>query len=180
MTKSPLGSLVDKGIDSVQLYKYGRKPFIFFACSIIISQLVLQGLQNASFVKGLNPPNPEWKESLSQLSARVQHLYRSLIFCGSFVLGVSQAVKKQKDIYNPDLGPVYLYGKLILFLLVIEFITNLLLQPSKTNLKVNPNYFLQWARMISKDTCEQMISGASSGFGYGYLIRGVGVLFKTY
>jgi len=180
MTKSPLGSLVDKGIDAIQLYKYGRKPFIFFAFAIILSLLALQGLQGASFVKGIDPPNPEWKESLSQLSTRVQHLYRSLIFCGSFVLGVSQAVKKQKDIYNPDLEPVYLYGKLIIVLFVIEFICNLLLQPSKNNLKLSSNYFLLWARSVAKDTSEQMISGASSGFGYGYLVRGAGVLFKAY
>jgi len=172
--------LVDKSIEAVQLYKYGRKPFIFFAVAILATLLALQGLQSAPFVKGINPPNPEWKESLSQLQTRVQHLYRSLIFSGSFVLGISQAVKKQKDIYDPDLGPVFLYGKLILCLFVIEFICNLLLQPTKDNLKISTNFFLHWARTIAKDTSEQMISGASSGFGYGYLVRGAGVLFKAY
>lgn len=171
---------MDKGIEAVHLYKYGRKPFIFFAVAILATQLALHGIQSAPFVKGINPPNPEWKESLNQLLTRVQHLYRSLIFSGSFVLGISQAVKKQADIYNPDLGPVFLYGKLILSLFVIEFICNLLLQPTKDNLKLSTNFFLHWARSIAKDTSEQMISGASSGFGYGYLVRGAGVLFKAY
>jgi len=180
LTRSPLNSLLDKSIDSLHLYKYGRKPFIFFACAIVLSLLALQSLQDANFVKGINPPNPEWKESLNQLHGRVQHLYKSLIFCGSFVLGISQAVKKQQDIYNPDLGPVFLYGKLILLLFVIEFVCNLMLQPTKTNLKLSSNPFLLWARSIAKETSEQMISGASSGFGYGYLVRGAGVLFKAY
>jgi hypothetical protein len=180
LTKSPLGSLMDKSLEVLQLYKYGRKPFIFFASGILLTLLGLQYLQQTTFVRGINPPNPEWKESLSQLHTRIQHLYRSLIFCGSFVLGISQAVKKQKDIYNPDLGPVFLYGKLLLLLVVIEFVCNLVLQPTKSNLKLSSNPFFLWARSIAKDTSEQMISGASSGFGYGYLVRGAGVLFKAY
>jgi hypothetical protein len=141
--------------------------------------LVLHGLQTAPFVRGLNPSNPEWKESFSQLQQRIQHLYRNLIFGGSFVLGVAQAVKKS-DIQNPDLTYVYLYGKLILVFFIVEFICNLLLQPGKGEDKLNQNFFLLWLRTLSRDTAEQMISGVSSGFGYGYMVKGAGILFKAY
>jgi hypothetical protein len=179
LTRSPLGSLVDKGAQALDLYKYGRKPFIFFTLAIALSMLAINGMQTAPFVKGLNPPNPEWKESFVQLLARVQHLYRSLIFAGSFVLGVSQAVKKS-DLLNPDLTYVYLYGKLILTLLVVEFVCNLLLQPTKGSDGLSQNFFILWLRSIARDTSEQMISGVSSGFGYGYLVKGAGILFKAY
>lgn len=177
MGKSPLASLVDQGAQALDLYKYGRKPFIFFTLAIALSLLLIQGLQTAPFVRGLNPPNPEWKESLIQLQGRVQHLYRNLLFAGSFVLGVSQAVKRS-DTLNPNLTYVYLYGKLILMLLVIEFVCNLLLQPSK-NSQTQQNYFLLWLRTLCRDTSEQMISGVASGFGYGYLVKGAAFVFKV-
>ena len=179
LTRSPLGSFVDSSAQALDLYKYGRKPFIFFTLAIALSMLCIQALQTAPFVKGVNPPNPEWKESILQLQTRVQHLFRNLVFAGSFVLGVSQAVKKS-DILNPELRYVYLYGKLILMLLIVEFICNLLLQPSKGEKAITQNFALLWLRGIAKDTSEQMISGVSSGFGYGYLVKGAGVIFKAY
>jgi len=178
MVRSPLASLVDQGAQALDLYKYGRKPFIFFTLAISLTLLLLQGLQTAPFVRGLNPPNPEWKESLIQLQARVGHLYRNLIFAGSFVLGVSQAVKRA-DILNPNLTYVYLYGKLILMLLVVEFVCNLLLQPNKNAKEIPQNYFFLWLRTLCRDTSEQMISGVASGFGYGYLVKGAAYVFKV-
>ncbi len=179
MARSPLGTLVDQSAKALDLYKYGRKPFIFFTLAIALTSLVLHGLQTVPFVRGLNPANPEWKESFIQLQQRIQHLYRNLIFGGSFVLGVAQAVKKS-DIQNPDLTYVYLYGKLILVFFIVEFICNLLLQPTKNETKLDPNFFLLWLRTLSRDTAEQMISGVSSGFGYGYMVKGAGILFKAY
>jgi hypothetical protein len=178
MARSPLASLVDKGAQALDLYKYGRKPFIFFTLAISLTLLMIQGLQTAPFVRGLSPPNPEWKESLIQLHGRVQHLYRNLIFAGSFVLGISQAVKRA-DLVNPDLTYVYLYGKLILMLLVIEFVCNLLLQPTKNAKDTPQNFFFLWLRTLCRDTSEQMISGVASGFGYGYLVKGAGFVFKV-
>jgi hypothetical protein len=178
MARSPLASMVDQGAQALDLYKYGRKPFIFFTLAISLTLLLLQGLQTAPFVRGLNPPNPEWKESLIQLHGRVQHLHRNVIFAGSFVLGVSQAVKKT-DILNPNLTYVYLYGKLILMMLIIEFVCNLLLQPTKNAKDTPQNYFFLWLRTLCRDTSEQMISGVASGFGYGYLVKGAGFVFKV-
>lgn len=189
LTKSPLGSLVDKSAAALSLYKYGRKPFVFFATGIALSSLALQVLLGFKFVRGVNPPNPEWKESLVNLQSRIAFLFRNLIYAGSFVLGVSQAVKKQKDIFNPNLAPALLYGKLLVVLFLIEFVCNLLLSPraGKGNeadaaAHSMPIVYavLSWLRMLSRDTSEQMIAGAASGFGFGYLVRGVGVLFKAY
>lgn len=189
LTKSPFGTVVESSAAALNLYKYGRKPFIFFAIAIAITSLFLQFLQGFKFVRGVNPPNPEWKESISQLQSRIVFLYRNLIYSGSFVLGVSQAVKKQEDIFNPDIKPVLLYGKLLIILLLIEFVCNILLQPkagkngeADANVHTYPFLFaiLSWLRNLVRNTSEQMISGASTGFGYGYLIRGVGVLFKKY
>jgi hypothetical protein len=144
---------------------------------VALTSLCIHGLQTAPFVRGINPPNPEWKESFIQLQARVQHLYRNIIFAGSFVLGVSQAVKKS-DILNPNLTYVYMYGKLILMLMVIEFVCNLVLQPTK-GAKEQQHYALLWLRTLARDTSEQMISGVASGFGYGYLVKGAGYVFKV-
>lgn len=188
ITKSPFGTLIDVSSAALNLYKYGRRPFITFSVSIVLTIFMLQLLSTFKFVSGINPPNPEWKEALSQLQTRCMFLFRNLIYCGSFVLGVSQAIKKQQDIFNPDLGPVYLYGKLLVVLLLAEFICNILLQPKKIEKKGydenknSPilNVILSFIRNISREISEQMISGASIGFGYGYLIRGVGVLFQKY
>jgi len=189
LTKSPLGSLLDKSAAALSLYKYGRKPFIFFATGIALSSLALQLLLGFKFVRGVTPPNPEWKESMVQLQSRVAFLFRSLVYAGSFVLGVSQAVKKQRDIFNPDLAPAMLYGKLLIVMLLVEFVCNLLLSPRGGKGKDADaaahnmpfiHALLTWMRTLSRDTAEQMIAGAASGFGYGYLVRGVGVLFKAY
>lgn len=189
LTKSPFGSLVDKSAAALSLYKYGRKPFIFFATGIALSSLLLQLVLGFKFVRGVNPPNPEWKESMVQLQSRVAFLFRSLVYAGSFVIGVSQAVKKQQDIFNPDLAPVMLYGKLLVVMLLVEFVCNLLLSPRGGKGKDADAAahdmpfvfaFLTWMRTLARDSAEQMISGAASGFGYGYLVRGVGVLFKAY
>jgi hypothetical protein len=189
LTKSPFGTVVETSAAALNLYKYGRKPYIFFAVSIALTSLTLQVIQQFKFVRGVNPPNPEWKESITQLQNRIVYLFRNLIYAGSFVLGVSQAVKKQEDIFNPDLSPVLLYGKLLVVLLLVEFVCNILLSPKQgkggeadANAHTMPFVFafLSWLRNLVRNTSEQMISGASVGFGYGYLIRGVGVLFKKY
>jgi len=189
LTKSPLGSLVDKSAAALSLYKYGRKPFIFFATGIALSSLALQLVLGFKFVRGVTPPNPEWKESMVQLQSRVAFLFRNLVYSGSFVLGVSQAVKKQKNIFSPDLAPAMLYGKLLVIMLLVEFVCNLLLSPRAGKGKDADaaahnmpfvHAVLVWLRTLSRDTSEQMIAGAASGFGFGYLVRGVGVLFKAY
>ena len=189
MTKSPLGSLIDKGAAALNLYKYGRKPFIFFAVGIGITLLALQVLQALPFVHGVNPSNPEWKESFAQLHQRTAFLFRSLVYAGAFVLGVSQAVKKQADIFNPDITYTVMYGKLVLVLFALEFLCNLVLSPRKTKSGESEavaagspmlSAVLQWIRALARDTSEQMIAGAAAGFGYGYLVRGAGVLFKAY
>lgn len=189
LTRSPLGTFLDKSAAALNLYKYGRRPFVFFAFGIALSSLLLHVLSGFEFVRGVNPPNPEWKESISQLQSRINFLFRNIVHAGSFVLGVSQAVKKQADIFNPDMQPILLYGKLLVVLLLMEFVCNLLLSPraGKGN---DPDAaahsmpfafaFLSWLRTLTRDTSEQMITGAASGFGFGYLVRGAGVLFKAY
>ena len=180
---------MDKSAAALQLYKYGRKPFIFFVTAIALSSLLVQVVLGLKFVKGVNPTHPEWKESFTQLHTRLSFLLRNLVYSGSFVLGVSQAVKKQKDIFNPNLAPVLLYGKLLVILLMMEFVCNLLLSPrsgkgheadAAANTMPLVHALLSWVRTVSRDTAEQMISGAATGFGYGYLVRGVGVLFHAY
>jgi len=180
LTKSPFGSMIDMSAASLNLYKYGRKPFIFFACGILLTSFLLSQLLMLKFVRGVNPVNPEWKEAMSQLQTRIFFLYRNLIYAGSFVLGVSQAVKKQENIFAPDLGPVILYGKLLLILFAIEFVCNILLQRKEKAERAFTNSGLLWFRDICRESAEQMISGVAIGFGYGYLIRGVGVLLKAY
>lgn len=189
LTRSPFGSLVDKSAAALQLYKYGRKPFIFFVTGIAMSSLLIHVVLGLKFVRGVNPPHPEWKESMTQLQSRLAFLLRNLVYSGSFVLGVSQAVKKQKDIFNPNLAPVLLYGKLLVILLMIEFVCNLLLSPrsgkgheadAAAHSMPIIHALLSWFRTVSRDAAEQMISGAATGFGYGYMVRGVGVLFKAY
>lgn len=183
VTRSPFGSLVDSSAAALNLYKYGRKPFIFFAVGIAGSWLLISLLLNLKLVRGVSPEKPEWKEALTQLQTRISFLYRNLVYAGSFVLGVSQAVKKQRNMFDPDLGPVYLYGKLLVILLAVEFVCNVLLQPKKLK-SPEPNPYISsglgWLRSISRETSEQMIQGVATGFGFGYLIRGVGVLFEKY
>jgi hypothetical protein len=193
LTRSPLGMLIDKSADILNLKQYGRKHFIFFAVGLAGTLLVLTQLQTLPFVRGTSPSHPEWKVSLSDLTTQVNELFSKLIYTGAFVLGVSQAVKKQKDIFNPDLKYIILYGKLILFLFAVEFICNLLLSPTSTQkgaasgasfaAQSNADMivaFLSWVRNISVTISRHMIQGASAGFGYGYLIRGVGILFDRY
>jgi hypothetical protein len=181
LTKSPLGSMIDVSAASLNLYKYGRKPFIFFVCGILLTSFILSQVLMLKFVRGINPQNPEWKEAMSQLQNRIFFLYRNLIYSGSFVLGVSQAVKKQENVFAPNLGPVILYGKLLLILFAIEFVANILLQrKGAKDERPFANSGLTWFRDVCRDTAEQMISGCAIGFGYGYLIRGVGVLMKAY
>jgi hypothetical protein len=180
---------VDKSAAALQLYKYGRRPYIFFVAAIAATSLLLHIVLGLKFVRGVNPPNPEWKESISQLQSRMAFLFRNLVYSGSFVLGISQAVKKQQDIFNPNLAPVLLYGKLLVILLLAEFVCNLLLSPrggrgKEPDAAAHSMPFLHavlsWVRGTSRDVAEQMISGAATGFGYGYLVRGVGVLFRAY
>lgn len=193
LTRSPLGMLIDKSADFLNLKQYGRKHFIFFATGLAVTLLILQELQTLPFVRGASPSHPEWKASLQDLTGQVNDLFGKLIYTGSFVLGVSQAVKKQRDYLNPDLKYVVLYGKLVLFLFAIEFICNLLLSPtslqkgaaSGASYAAQSNVdvliaFLTWLRSLSSTVSRQMIQGAASGFGYGYLIKGVGVLFDRY
>jgi hypothetical protein len=185
LTKSPLGSMIDISAASLNLYNYGRKPFIFFAFGIVATSFLLSQLLTFKFVRGVSPTNPEWKEALSQLQTRIFFLYRNLIYSGSFVIGVSQAVKKQENVFAPNLGPVILYGKLLVILFALEFVCNILLQAkSKKGAETAGRPFLNsgltWFRDICRETAEQMISGIGVGFGYGYMIRGVGVLFKAY
>lgn len=185
LTTSPLGTLLDSSAAALNLYKYGRRPFIFFALSISLSLLFIQFIYLLPFVRGVNPTHPEWTESFHVLEKRIQFLFRTLIFAGGFVLGVSQAVKKQKDIFNPDLTHVVLYGKLIVILFAIEFTCTVLLSPRKNSKPISEsisgaNAFLTWLRNTSQTIAEQMIAGAGAGFGYGYLVRGAGVLFKAY
>jgi hypothetical protein len=138
-------------------------------------------------IGGPNPSKPEWKASLSELQTQIQDIYSKLIYAGAFVLGVSQAVKKKADVLNPDLTYVYLYGKLIVFLLLIEFGCNLMLQPTvngksliRLSEKSTIGALLSFLRSITGNTARQLGSGVAAGFGYGYLIRGVGVLFEKY
>ena len=192
LTRSPLGALIDKSADFLQLKQYGRSHFIFFATGLAATLLILMQLQTLPFVKGNNASHPEWKASLSDLTNSVQDLFGKLIYTGAFVLGVSQAVKKERDYLNPDLKYVLLYGKLILFLLAIEFVCNLLLSPTNAHGKGSgASYaaqsnmdvlvqFLMWLRSICGTVSRQMIQGASTGFGMGYLIKGVGYLFDRY
>lgn len=184
LTKSPFGSLIDVSAASLNLYKYGRKPFIFFTLGIVGTSFLLALLLSLKFVRGVNPSNPEWKEAMTQLQSRIFFLYRNLIYSGSFVLGVSQAVKKQENIFDPNLAPVMLYGKLLLVLFAVEFVCNLLMQPNGkkalTDGRPFVNSSITWIRDITRETAEQMISGVATGFGFGYMIRGVGVLMKAY
>lgn len=187
ITRSPLGTVLDSSAAALNLYKYGRKPFILFALGIVSTSLVLHIIMSMKFVRGVNPKHPEWRESLQILDTRIETLFRTLIYAGSFVLGVSQAVKKQDDIFNPNLDHIMLYGKLIVVLFAFEFVCNLILQPRKSqvsdieSLEI-PILFsiLKWSRTIARIIAEQMIAGAGTGFGYGYLVRGAGVLFKAY
>jgi len=180
LTKSPFGSMIDVSAASLNLYKYGRRPFIFFTCGILLTSFLLSQLLMLKFVRGVNPQNPEWKEAMAQLQSRFFFLYRNLIYAGSFVLGVSQAVKKQENVFAPNLGPVILYGKLLLIIFSMEFVCNILLQKKGKSDKPFTDSGLTWFRDVCRDTAEQMISGCAIGFGYGYLIRGVGVLLKAY
>lgn len=185
LTKSPFGSMIDVSAASLNLYKYGRKPFIFFTAGILLTSFLISQILALRFVRGVNPANPEWKEAMAQLQTRIFFLFRNLIYAGSFVLGVSQAVKKQENIFAPNLAPVMLYGKLLLILFAIEFVCNILLQAksrkgSETSGRPFTNAGITWFRDVCRESAEQMISGVAIGFGYGYLIRGVGVLMKAY
>ena len=192
LTRSPFGALIDRSANFLNLKQYGRQHFVFFATGLAATLLVLMELQTLPFVKGNNATHPEWKASLTDLTNSVNDLFGKLIYTGAFVLGVSQAVKKERDYLNPDLKYVLLYGKLVLFLLAIEFICNVLLSPTSAHGKGSgASYaaqsnidvlvqFLTWLRSISGTVSRQMIQGASSGFGMGYLIKGVGYLFDRY
>ncbi len=193
LTKSPLGAIISKSAQVLQLNQYGRKHFIFFATGLAGTLFLLMQLQTLPFVRGTSPTHPEWKASLSDLTQQVSDLFSKLIYTGAFVLGVSQAVKKQKDYLNPDLKYVVLYGKLILFLFALEFICNMLLSPTSTQKgsssgasyaaqsNIDPLVaLLTWLRTVCTTVSRQMIQGACTGFGYGYLIKGVGVLFDKY
>lgn len=193
LTQSPLGMFIDKSAEFLNLKQYGRKHFIFFATGLAATMLVLMQLSTLPFVKGTSPTHPEWKASLVDLTSQVTDLFSKLIYTGAFVLGVSQAVKKQKDYLNPDLTYTLLYGKLILFVFAIEFVCNLLLSPTSAqkgaasgkSYAAQTNFeplvaFLTWVRTICGTVSRQMIQGAASGFGYGYLIKGVGLLFDRY
>jgi hypothetical protein len=187
LTRSPLGVFIDTGANKLQLYAYGRKPFIFFAFGIAITLCIIQLALALPSISGPNPSKPELRASLGELNTQVSDLFSKLIYAGSFVLGVSQAVKKKSSLHDPDLTYVLLYGKLVVFLLAIEFICNVMLQPTKTGkslLKLSEKSIVgalvNWLRQLSGTTARQLVSGAAQGFGYGYLIRGVGVLFEKY
>jgi hypothetical protein len=187
LTHSPLGLFVDTAASKLQLYQYGRKPFIFFVIGIATTLCILHVILSLPGIGGTNPSKPEWKASLSELHTQISDIYSKLIYAGAFVLGVSQAVKKKSDIQNPDLTYVYLYGKLIIFLLLIEFGCNLMLQPTssgksmiKLSEKSTIGALLSWLRNMSGNTARQLGAGVTAGFGYGYMIRGVGVLFEKY
>jgi len=187
LTHSPLGLFVDTAASNLQLYQYGRKPFIFFVLAIAATTCLLHIILSLPGIGGSNPSKPEWKASLSELQTQILDIYSKLIYSGAFVLGVSQAVKKKTDFMNPDLTYVYLYGKLIVFLLLIEFGCNLMLQPTisgksliRLSEKSTIGAVLSWLRSITGTTARQLGSGVTAGFGYGYLIRGVGVLFEKY
>ena len=187
LTHSPLGLVVDTAASNLALYQYGRKPFIFFVIGIAATMCLLHIILSLPGIGGPNPSKPEWKASLSELQTQIQDIYSKLIYAGAFVLGVSQAVKKKADVLNPDLTYVYLYGKLIVFLLLIEFGCNLMLQPTvngksliRLSEKSTIGALLSFLRSITGNTARQLGSGVAAGFGYGYLIRGVGVLFEKY
>lgn len=187
LTASPLGVFVNAGADKLQLYAYGRKPFIFFAFGIALTLCIIQLCLALPSISGPNPSKPEFRASLGELNTQVSDLYAKLIYAGSFVLGVSQAVKKKSSVHDPDLTYVLLYGKLVVFLLVVEFICNIMLQPTKSGkslIKLSEKSivgaFISWLRQLCGTTARQLVSGSAQGFGYGYLIRGVGVLFEKY
>ena len=187
LTHSPLGVFVGAGAKQLKLYNYGRKPFIFFATGIALTTCLLSLALAIPSIGGPNPTKPEWRASLGELNTQVTDIYAKLIFAGSFVLGVSQAVKKKQSLTDPDLTYVFLYGKLVVFLLAVEFICNLLLQPTasgKSLIKLSDKSIvgalLSWLRQLAGGTARNLASGASQGFAYGYLIRGVGVLFQKY
>ncbi len=175
ITKSPF-TIFDKGLEQLQLYKFGRKPFVWFAIGLALTQLVIHFVQSMVTLKGVKPTYPEWKTSMDILQVQMRDITKKLIYGGSFVLGVSQAVKKQKSVLDPDLTYVILYGKLLLVLFTIEFICGILTR-KEDNVGQT---IIKWIRELSGDTAREMVNGASTGFGYGYMIRGVGYLFGRY
>ena len=79
LTHSPLGLFVDKAASNLQLYQYGRKPFIFFVIGIAVTLCVLHIIQSLPGIGGANPSKPEWKASLSELHTKLQKsLYKVL------------------------------------------------------------------------------------------------------
>ena len=182
ITRSPITTMLDASAKTLQLYKYGRKPFVLFATGLALTLLVLHLVLNVPGIRGVSPKHPEWKASTDTLRIQVRDILRKLVYAGSFVLGVSQAVKKQRDIYAPDLSHAVLYGKLIVFMLAIEFVCGIMTSPRKSGRLVDgvPGSVIDWLQEITGSTAREMVNGASTGFGYGYLIRGVGYLFERY
>lgn len=187
LTHSPLGVFIDTAAARLDLYRYGRRPFMFFATGLAATTLVLHALLQLRGIAGPNPSRPEWKMALHELNVQVSDIYSRLVYAGAFAIGVSQAVRKKADIFNPDLTYVFLYSKLVLFLLALEFVCNVLLQPTASGKSVAQQSNiapiaagLTWVRLMAGTTARQLVHGVATGFAYGYMIRGVGVLFEKY
>ena len=165
------------------MYKFGRRPFILFTGIILFILLLLQITLSFQGFRGTNPTHPEWKASFDTLRNQLREIFKKLVYAGSFVLGVSQAVKKQKEVMNPDLTYVVLYGKLVCFLLAVEFACGLITNPSRQKEKISGTItgsVVDFFQDVAGSSAREMVNGVATGFGYGYLIRGVGYLFQRY
>ena len=182
ITRSPLSSLLDASAQTLQLYKFGRKPFVLFATGLALTLLVVHILLTLPALRGVAPSHPEWKASTDTLRVQLRDILRKLVFSGAFVLGVSQAVKKQREVMNPDLTYVVLYGKLTVLMLALEFACGILSAQRKGGRVIGGAFgaTIDWLQEISGSTAREMVNGAATGFGYGYLIRGVGYLWNRY
>lgn len=182
ITRSPLSHLLDVSAQTLQLYKFGRKPFIIFAFGLALTLLVMHILLTLPALRGVAPSHPEWKASTDTLRIQLRDILRKLVYSGAFVLGVSQAVKKQRDVLNPDLTYVILYGKLAVLMLALEFACGILSAPRKGGRLLGGalGATIDWLQEISGSSAREMVNGAATGFGYGYMIRGVGYLWGRY